>query len=787
MPSNLNIDLLLLTTKAQKNIDNLTKSSKSADKSLNNINEKIKKINTNTKKAQASSNKFNSSLSDIAKIGGGAAFGGFIILGLLRIGRLLVDAIAEFTRFEKGLIGVGKTADIAGDDLAKLGKDIREMDITASNDELLALAKTAGQLGITGSRNILKFTKVMAKLESATDVAGEAGASSIARILNVTKTAITDIDKFGSALVSLGNTSAATESEILEVATRVAQSTAIFDVAAQDTLAFGAALKSLGVRAEAGGSSIGKAFKAIDNAIVKGGKTLDKFADVIGVTSEQLTSSFRQDKTKVVLQFLEGLSKKGDDTNKTLNSLGLTDIRVSSTLGVLAKNMDVVNRSFETANRSMSENTSLNEEYGRTLESIDAKQKLFSRSISRLSNDITDSLAPAFKLALEAGTKFVDFLQFKPFEGLFQEPVALDVSKLNIDKLTDEYFKAKGEIDKVHASIKDLNKILLISPGVKKGRLADLNTQLRFAQNNLDMVNDRLEKLNKFQSLKAVADPTQAQADSDAIIEIDEKTQKLLDESRLKAQTQKEAIRLFDTESEQIFQDERLIKLQEFFTREQEATLQASLNLAQTEADKQILINGIIAKGLQNQLKMKANADKVEAKLEKQKSNKLLKDKATFFNQSSMLMRSESKELFAIGKGVALARAGMELKTSIMSSYNYGASIGGPALGTTFGLIAAAAQAANLKSIASQQPSGFEHGGFVGGSQFTGDNVNVNVNSGEAILNAKQQKNFMQLANGSGSGPREIVIRNVIELDGQMITESVSRHVADGFELGEIV
>jgi hypothetical protein len=57
----------------------------------------------------------------------------------------------------------------------------------------------------------------------------------------------------------------------------------------------------------------------------------------------------------------------------------------------------------------------------------------------------------------------------------------------------------------------------------------------------------------------------------------------------------------------------------------------------------------------------------------------------------------------------------------------------------------------------------FAKGGYVGGSSFTGDNVPIMANSGEAVLNAAQQRNFMALANGAGNQKIEITGRIVGE------------------------
>lgn len=61
------------------------------------------------------------------------------------------------------------------------------------------------------------------------------------------------------------------------------------------------------------------------------------------------------------------------------------------------------------------------------------------------------------------------------------------------------------------------------------------------------------------------------------------------------------------------------------------------------------------------------------------------------------------------------------------------------------------------------KPSDFANGGIVQGSSWSGDNVKANVNSGEMILNAQQQKALWDVANNKGSasgGGFNIVVNN---------------------------
>jgi len=71
------------------------------------------------------------------------------------IGDFVRRSIQSFVEFERGLANVGKTTDIAGQELQDLGKQIIEMSksIPVARNELLNIAASAGQLGTPISAN----------------------------------------------------------------------------------------------------------------------------------------------------------------------------------------------------------------------------------------------------------------------------------------------------------------------------------------------------------------------------------------------------------------------------------------------------------------------------------------------------------------------------------------------------------------------------------------------------------------------------------------------------------
>lgn len=364
----------------------------------------IIKINGSAKDFLDELEKVKKSTKDLEKVltatakASAAAFAGFagIIAGVTK----------AFADYEKALVGVGKTTNIEGKNLQKFGKEFQKLsqEIPISTNELLGIAQAAGQLGVSGEKNLLKFTDTVAKLGVATDLSGEEAATALTRILNVTNEGIDTIDTFGSVIVRLGNNFAATESEIVRVATEVSRSTAVFGVSAQQAAGLSAALKSLGVQAQLGGSAVGRAFRTIDDVIRKGGQPLENLIELTGMTGEALEKTFEEDANAVFTSFINGLAKvdrEGGSVSQTLEAFGLKGDEINKVLPVLAKNSELLGDALGQAADEAQRATALNDEAAKAFDTLASTAQLTQNNLINLASNIGEQLAPAVTELLE--------------------------------------------------------------------------------------------------------------------------------------------------------------------------------------------------------------------------------------------------------------------------------------------------------------------------------------------------------------------------------------------------
>lgn len=311
----------------------------------------------------------------------------------------LSAGVNVLARFEQGLVGVGKTTDIQGAALDELGADFIALsrDIPVTTAELLAIGQAAGQLGVSGAENILTFTETVAALGSASDLAGDEAATTLARLLNVTGEAVSEVGTLASVIVALGNNFAATESEIARTTTQVAQATAVYDIGSARAAAFGTALAALGARAELSGSAIGRTFRAIDAAVRERGEDLAELARLTGTTSEEFAAIFGADATEGVVLFLEGLGRvidDGGDAAATLDRFGLQGEEVLKILPTLASRVDILRDALAVAAAEQENATALTIEAERAYATLGSAFTTFKNTLAAAVLEVRGSTGP---------------------------------------------------------------------------------------------------------------------------------------------------------------------------------------------------------------------------------------------------------------------------------------------------------------------------------------------------------------------------------------------------------
>lgn len=315
--------------------------------------------------------------------------------------------------FEDSFAGVKKTVDATPEQLEKIRQEIIDMTTVGINGhsaipqttaELTELAAAGGQLGIS-QENIIDFTEVMAQMGTATNLVGEEGAATLARFQNVMGVGQNEIRNIGSAIVDLGNHSATTESEIAAMALRMGKYGSSVRMSAADVLGYSAALSSLGIEAQMGGSAIGRTWLSIEKAVANGGEGLKAFAKYSGKSAEEFKEQWNTDSSGAFNGLLKGL-QSAENLTVALDDLGINNTQDIQAMMALVNGYDLVTESVNRSNTAYQENTALQEEFDRKAETTASQLSVTKNNIVEAARSIGETMLPSIK---DASTTVANF------------------------------------------------------------------------------------------------------------------------------------------------------------------------------------------------------------------------------------------------------------------------------------------------------------------------------------------------------------------------------------------
>lgn len=316
--------------------------------------------------------------------------------------------------FEDAWTGVTKTVDGTPQQLSKIDDGLKNLAQTTSStyQDIAHYAELAGQMGIP-TDSIVGFTKTITELGDTTNLVGEEAAQSIAKFSNVmvsqSKKTNTYYSRLGSTIVDLGNKFSTTESDIMDMATRLGVAGKMVGLNSNQVLGLSTALSSLGIEAAAGGSSVSKMLKKIDLAVSTGDENLSKFAEVSGMTSQQFQKAWGEDAAGTFLKFVEGIGKSSDVT-KTLNDLGITEIKQAQSMGALAQSSDVLANALNVSKNAWNSNTAMANEAEKRYATLKSQLSQTWEAVKQAGNELgqafTPTLTDLLKIVKKAANAF---------------------------------------------------------------------------------------------------------------------------------------------------------------------------------------------------------------------------------------------------------------------------------------------------------------------------------------------------------------------------------------------
>lgn len=323
-------------------------------------------------------------------------------------------AVKSAIDYETAFAGVRKTVDATEGEYKKMSLAIREASKTmpASAADIARVAEAAGQLGIK-KQNIVDFSKTMIDLGESTNMTADEAATAMARFANITQMPQSEFRRLGSTIVDLGNNFATTESEIMEMGLRLAGTGHMVGLTEPQIMAVATAMSSVGINAEAGGSSFSRVMQKINTQVLSGGKQLKFFAKIAGMSAQNFAHEWKTEPQIALLAFLDGLKRvkeSGGDVTKTLKELGIKSTQEVDTMQRMAGAGDLLLRALKTANGAWKENIALTNEAKKRYETTESQLKIFKNKLTDIAIEFGGPLLKALNSGLDAAKPWIQTL-----------------------------------------------------------------------------------------------------------------------------------------------------------------------------------------------------------------------------------------------------------------------------------------------------------------------------------------------------------------------------------------
>lgn len=326
-------------------------------------------------------------------------------------------AVKASIGFESSFASVRKTVDATEAEFDQLAATSKRMstEVAAGTDEINEVMAAGGQLGVA-TEHLSDFTRVMIDLgNSCEDLSADEAATTIAQFANIMGTSQSQFSNIGSTLVDLGNNFATTEKPIMEMAHRMAGAGKQVGLTEAQVLGFAAALSSVGIEAQMGGSAFSKALVKMEVTSATGGEALEDFGKVAGMTAQQFKTLWDNDPAAAFQAFIVGLSKlddEGESAIKTLSDIGINEIRLRDTLLRATNATELFSRAQNMANAAWEENTALTNEAGKRYGTTASKLTNLKNKALLFGQQIGDDLNPTIQSLIEGADNLLSkFLQ----------------------------------------------------------------------------------------------------------------------------------------------------------------------------------------------------------------------------------------------------------------------------------------------------------------------------------------------------------------------------------------
>ena len=340
------------------------------------------------------------------------SWGGIFVLvqSISGITTTIRGSVQDYAEMEEKMADVRKYTGMSDEAVRDLNEDLKKMDTRTPREELNELAGAAGRLGKESKKDVLDFVEAGNMIKVA--LGDDLGDGAIDKVGKLAMAFGEDKEKglrgamlaTGSAINEVSQNSSAQAGYLVDFTARVAGFGKQLGLTQAEIMGFGAVMDENLLRDEMAATAFG-------NMLTKMQTDTEKFARIAGMDVKVFANLLNNNANAAILALADNL-KKADPQNmmKMLDDMGLDGSRAVGVLSTLADKIDDVRDRQELATKAYKEAKSVEDEYNRMNETVEAQIEKGKKAFHEISVELGEKLLPIVKYTINFGSAGVKLL-----------------------------------------------------------------------------------------------------------------------------------------------------------------------------------------------------------------------------------------------------------------------------------------------------------------------------------------------------------------------------------------
>lgn len=243
-------------------------------------------------------------------------------------------AVSSAAQYEQMLGSINATTAVSQKSFKGLADTTMKFarDFPIGMSKAIETTKSLTTAGVTSTKEVARLGKEIIKIQAATGEWGSGFAQDVVQLTRSFGYSNTMVKSFGDSITSLSAKVGVSASSTVGFAKAIAPVAAMAGMGETSVLGLSAAFSSMGEDGFRSAQAINKVIVDLSRSVRTGSPEVKEYAKALNMSSEALTSMFKNDPTAVIQKFVRVISSEGQNASNVLDNLGIDSVNAMKSL-----------------------------------------------------------------------------------------------------------------------------------------------------------------------------------------------------------------------------------------------------------------------------------------------------------------------------------------------------------------------------------------------------------------------------------------------------------------------